>query len=166
MSDSNPFQPFDTDACPTSPPRDLGHSGAEWDISQSDELTELQLRAIELTLQGHNDVQIAQRLSIDRKTLWRWKTLDDDYRRVLANARAQVYGAATDRYQVLLGRATAILAKSLDDPADEHCFRVALAVLNMAGAFKPLHPKYFLPNPRAVLSEPRWDPPNLPPKVG
>jgi hypothetical protein len=139
----------------------MGHSGDEWDFSEIDDLTERQLRAIELTMQGHHDIQIAQMLNIDRKTLWRWKTLDDDYRRVLANARIQLYSAATDRYQILLGRATSILAKFLEDPAEQNRFRAALALLNMAGCFRPLSPNYFPPSP-----PPEDSPPLLPPKVG
>ncbi len=83
------------------------------------------------------------------------------YRRVLANARIQLYSAATDRYQILLGRATSILAKFLDDPAEQNRFRAALALLNMAGCFRPLSPKYFPPAPPPDDSQPL-----LPPKVG
>ncbi|MGD0770293.1 MAG: hypothetical protein ABSB42_19085 [Tepidisphaeraceae bacterium] len=153
------------------PPRGgMGHSGDDWDFSQFDELTERQLRAIELTMLGHTDVQIAQRLQINRKTLWRWKTLDQCYRRVLAQARIQLYAAATDRYQMLLGRATSILAKFLDDPADDRRFPAALAVLNMAGAFKPLPLSYFPisdpPPPALPEPPPKWPEPDLEPKVG
>jgi hypothetical protein len=103
----------------------LGHSGDDWDFSEISELTERRLRSIELTMQGHSDSQIAQRLQINRKTLWRWKTLDPDYRRILSNARIQLYSAATDRYQVLLARATSILAKFLEDPSDQRSFAAA-----------------------------------------
>jgi len=158
MSDSGPLQPFADDECPT-PRGGKGTFGDDWDFAEISELTERQLRAIELTMAGHTDAQISQRLQINRKTLWRWKTLDEDYRRVLANARIQHYAAATDRYQVLLGRATSILAKFLEDPDDQRCFPAALAVLNMAGCFKPLPPRYFPPTPPPALPEP---PPSLP----
>jgi Homeodomain-like domain-containing protein len=147
----------------------LGHSGDDWDFSEISELTERQLRSIELTMQGHSDSQIAQRLQINRKTLWRWKTLDPDYRRIMSNARIQLYSAATDRYQVLLARATSILAKFLEDPSDQRSFPAALAVLNMAGCFKPLPPRYFpeTPAPPALPAPPPNDPePDLEPKVG
>jgi hypothetical protein len=142
----------------------------DWDFSHLDELTERQIRSIELTLQGHTDVQIAQRLQINRRTLWRWKNLDEGYRRVLAQARIQRHAAATDRYETLLNKATAILAEFLSNPADDRRFPAAMAVLNMAGAFKPLPLSYFplsdapapaLPQPRARIPEPE-----LEPKVG
>ena len=157
-------------AMPVPPRGDVGHSGIDWDFLQTDELTEKQLRSIELAMQGHTDVQIAQRLQINRRTLWRWKTLDQCYRRVLAQARIQLYAAATDRYQMLLGRATSILAKFLDDPADDRRFPAAMAVLNMAGAFKPLPLSYFpipdSPPPSLPEPPPRWPEPELGPKVG
>jgi hypothetical protein len=160
----------------------VGHSGDDWDFSHISELTERQLRSIELTMQGHSDSQIAQRLSINRKTIWRWKTLDADYRRILASARVQLYAAATDRYQVLLARATAILAKSLEDPADQRSFPAALAILNMAGCYTPLPLSYYPPNSPPALpppppppwpnteqdpySDPNCPEPDLEPKVG
>ena len=137
----------------------LGH---DWDFSETDELTELQLRAIELTMQGHSDLAYRPGTSIwTAKLSGDGKPSIDDYRRVLANARIQLYAAATDRYQVLLGRATSILAKFLEDPAEQNRFRAALAFLNMAGCFRPLSPNFFPPTP--PLANP---PPLLPPKMG
>jgi hypothetical protein len=143
------------------------HSETDWDFSGIDELTEIQLRAVELTMQGHSDAQIARMLNIERRTLWRWKTLDPDYRRVLGNARIQLYAAATDRYQILLSRATAIIARFLNDPQDQRSFPAAVAVLNMAGCFKPLPPRYFQEPSPAALPDPQDFPePVLEPKVG
>jgi hypothetical protein len=148
----------------------MGHSGDDWDFSEISELTERQLRSIELTMLGLTDVQIARRLQINRKTLWRWKTLDPDYRRILANARVQLHASATDRYQKLLNRATAILARFLKDSDDNRRLPAAMAVLNMAGAFKPLPLTYFPssdPQPRALPApDERIPEPTLPPKVG
>jgi len=157
-------------AVPLPPRGQMGHLGTNWDIAELDELGEKQLRSIELISQGYTDVQIAQRLQITRKTLWRWKTLDACYRRVLAQARIQSHAAATDRYQMLLGRATGVLAELLKDPNDNRRYPAAMAVLNMAGAFRPLPLSYFpledapapaLPQPRQRVPEPV-----LEPKVG
>jgi len=61
-----------------------------------------------------------------------------------------------------------ILAKSLEDPADQRSFPAALAILNMAGCFKPLPLSYYSPNPPPALPppEPHWPEPDLEPKVG
>jgi hypothetical protein len=48
----------------------VGPSETQWDLDSFYGLTDIQVRAIELTVQGHPDTQIAQVLSINRKTLW------------------------------------------------------------------------------------------------
>ena len=146
---------------PPLPPQ-MGHSGADWDFYPAYNLTDVQFRAIELTVQGLGDVQIAQMLSIDRKTLWRWKTFDEDYRRALSDARIQVHSAVADRYRTLLLRATSVMAKFLEDQAENNRFRASYALLMMAGCFKPLP---LMPLAQSESLE-NWPPPELPPKVG
>jgi hypothetical protein len=152
----------DSDKCPKSDSAELGHFEATWDIEQSVNLTDLQLRAIEFTVQGHSDSQIAEMLSIDRKTLWRWKTLNDEYRYVLASARSQVHAAAGDRCQNLLFRATAVLARFLEDPADKNRMRAAQILLQTAGRIRPVPQKQ---PPQPAVSD-GWPEAILPPKVG
>jgi DNA-binding CsgD family transcriptional regulator len=147
------------------PGGDMGHSESERDFSDIEPLSERQLQAVELTMQGHTDVQIAQTLGINRRTLWRWKNLDDDYRRVLNNARIQMYASAADRYQTLLSRATGILSQCLQDSADENRFRAATLVLSMAGCFRPLPPKFFPTKDKTVEEYQPWPLPLLPGKV-
>jgi len=68
----------------------------ECDLLQNVDLDEIRFRAIELTIQGLSDTQIAERLMINRRTLWRWKTHDEDYRWALAEARTQAYSTVAD----------------------------------------------------------------------
>jgi hypothetical protein len=159
-ADSIPNSP-DFDTPPPIPP-EMGHSGTEWDEYPSYELSDLQFRAIELTVQGLSDTQIAQMLSIDRKTLWRWKSFDEEYRRALTDAREQIHAAVSDRYRTLLMRATSVMAKFLEDPVENNRFRASHALLMMAGCFKPLPPMALTTS--EPLSFP--PPPELPPKVG
>jgi DNA-binding CsgD family transcriptional regulator len=156
--------PLSTDppSSEATPGGDMGHSESERDFSNIEPLSERQLQAIELTMLGHSDVHIAETLHINRRTLWRWKNLDDDYRRVLNNARIQMYASAADRYQTLLSRATGILSQSLLDPANEHSFRAATLVLSMAGCFRPLPPKYFPPAEKAPEEYNPWPLPQIP----
>jgi hypothetical protein len=143
--------------CPTTPPGEMGHSGTFDDESQYFTLTDQQFRAIELTVKGDSDISIAKELDIDRKTLWRWRTFNDQYRTVLSNSRIERRATTTDRYQVILDKATIILAHCLNSPNDQIRLRAANAILNMAGCFHPLNPTQF------EISIPM---PSLPPKVG
>ena len=142
----------------------MGHSGTFRDICEDTNLTEVQLRAIELAIQGLNDSQIAETLSINRKTVWRWKTFDENYREVLVECRAQAHAYATDRYQVLLIRATSVLAEFLGDTHDNNRFRAAQVLLNMAGCFRPQ--TKFVASTTSNPNDDPWPEPMLPPKVG
>ena len=149
------------DPIPETPPGGVGPSEAEWDFeSFYSQLTDIQVRAIELTVQGCPDTQISQILSINRKTLWKWKNLNEEYKRALNAARAQAHANVVDRYRNLLGRAAGILAKVLEDPIEDKRCRAAFALLNMAGSFRPL----------PIQSDSRpvdyFPAPELPPKMG
>jgi hypothetical protein len=135
-----------------------------WGICDATDLTDIQIRAIELAIQGLNDSQIAETLSISRKTIWRWKTFDENYRQVLTECRAQAHGYATDRYQVLLIRATSVLAEFLSDTNDNNRFRAAQVLLNMAGCFRP--ETKFVASSTSNPDDEYWPEPQLPPKVG
>jgi hypothetical protein len=148
------------DPIPETPPGGVGPSEAQWDLNSFYGLTDIQVRAIELTVQGHPDTQIAQILSINRKTLWKWKNLNEEYKIALNTARTQAHAGVVDRYRTLLMRAVGVIAKVLEDPIEDKRYRAALALLNMAGSFRPL-PIQSDPRPMDYMPLPEF-----PPKVG
>ena len=103
---ADPTPDFPEAEDPSPLPPEMGHSEIACDIDSNIgsnyELSDIQYRAIELTIQGLSDVQIAKMLSIARRTLWRWKTYDDEYRLALSEARSQIHAAVADRYRTLL----------------------------------------------------------------
>jgi hypothetical protein len=119
---------------------DLGSSEIFYDLEPDYDITDIQTRAIELTIQGHNDTQVAQLLRINRRTLWTWKTQNPTYQQALSSARTQAHAGIIDRYRNLLLRASEILAQILEDPSEEKRQRTALALLNMVGSFRPPQP--------------------------
>jgi hypothetical protein len=139
----------------------MGHSEAFGEAFPGFKITETQFHAIELTLLGMRDLQIADRLNINRKTLWRWRTLDTEYIRALEHARTQLYSDVADRFRTLLLKATLVMAKFLDDKEDGNRFRSAYALLMMAAKFRPAKPDspdlppdfYFAPELRGKLAE-------------
>jgi hypothetical protein len=149
------------DPIPETHPRDLGSSEIFYDIEPDFDITDIQTRAIELTILGHNDSQVAQLLRINRRTLWTWKTQNPNYQRALSSARIQAHAGIIDRYRHLLLRASEILAQLLEDPSEEKRQRAALALLNMVGSFRP--PQPIQSNSRA---QDYFPPPILPPQVG
>jgi hypothetical protein len=141
-----------------------GEVERNWDIPTAANLSDIQLRAIELIIQGYNDTQAAQILSINRRTLWHWRNFDENYRDALTEARHQFHATVTDRYESLIFRATAILVKFLEDPTDTTRMKAAQILLNIASRYKPA------PAPRRATNnlpeDDDWPAPVFEPKVG
>jgi hypothetical protein len=158
------------DQAPQTPPGAAGHSGAQSDSNPKAEaqsyenynpdgsyfydteedkeftaqfnLTDKQFRAIEVAVQGYSDQFIAKFLNVNRKTIWRWKTQDAEYRRAFAAARAALHNTVTDLYHDTLLKATKTLRAFLDDrDNDNNRFRAAQTLMNMAGSFRFPAPK-------------------------
>jgi hypothetical protein len=149
-------EPDSGEKCPNSPPGD----GAFGDYLDTWGVKDIHIRAIELTVRGWKDTEIAENLRIDRKTLWRWKNWNPDYRAALLDARMQNFAEMGDQYQSAVKRATAVLEQLLDDPASTVRYRAAQTLVTMAGSFKPQIPKGGTP---ATSGPPE---PDLPEKVG
>ncbi len=130
-------------------------------------VTDIQFRAIELLIQGFKDTQIAQALGISRKTLWNWKSKDDDYRQALTEARATLHGSTGDRCQTFAQKATAVLAEFLhEDVEANNRLRAAQILLTAASRFKPV-PEKRQPTPtQKEIDNYYFPPPDLGPKVG
>jgi len=152
-----PSNPSETAPNPTTPPGESGHSQAFSGTDEYPTLSDKQLRAIELTIQGYSDTYISETLPVDPKTLWRWKTQNELYRNHLSHARFQRQAGSVDRYQLLLDKSTVILSQALTDPDPKIRFRAANVIFNMAGCFKPLE---------HTLLDIHIPEPSLPPKVG
>jgi hypothetical protein len=121
-------------------PQPNPNSGEIWGILRKRtnlHLSPLQFEAIELATRGTNETRIAQILGIDRKTLWNWKTYNDDYRAALAEASATIHANVINNYQAALMKATDVLAEYLDDSVHDTRIRVAQILLRAAAALKP-----------------------------
>jgi DNA-binding CsgD family transcriptional regulator len=130
-------------------------------------VTDIQFRAIDLTIQGMRDTQIAQTLGLNRKTLWQWKTHDEDYRQALTLARINLQSTTSDRCQTIAQKATTVLANFLnEDVEDKNRLRAAQILLNIASRFKPV-PEKRQPTPtQKEIANYYFPPPDLGPKVG
>jgi hypothetical protein len=135
-------------------------------------LSDTQLQAIDLTIQGYPDIRIADMLDIDRRTLWNWKMQNEDYRKLLFLTRDHVHTRVTDRYHDLLTRAWSVIEESLDHHKQENRFQAAKSLLHMAGAFQRRALKKIPQEDEARNRQKRTEPrlekemPTLPPKMG
>jgi hypothetical protein len=101
------------------------------------ELSDLQLRAIDLTLKGHTDVDVSRILHINRRTLWRWKTCCDEYRSYMEKCRSERFISMALRYQGVLNHAAVVLNGLLDDSDQTTRLRAAQALSRMFGTIRP-----------------------------
>jgi DNA-binding CsgD family transcriptional regulator len=162
LDDLSPL-PSATDQAPsylTPHIENVGDSERKCDIDPSPNLSDIQLRAIELTVQGHTDSETARILSINRRTIWHWKTHNDDYRQALAEARIYVHDSATDRCRSIAFKATAVLTEILDHPTVTNRMRAAQILLNLAARLKPTTPA---PRPPAASDYANWPEPAMDP---
>lgn len=92
-------------------------------------LTEPQLRAVELLVQGGKPGAVAEKVGVARETLWRWRQLPT-FRDHLVRLRYEFHAARVDRIWALTDKAYDVVEEHLDegDP------RVAIDLLRLAGA--------------------------------
>ena len=109
------------------------------------DLSEPQLQALDLLIQGHSDTRIAQSLTIDRRTLYRWRH-QPAFAQALADQRHQLRQSAADRLHTLLPAAFNVLKTQLLAPYDRTAFRAAATILRFALP-RPLHPNCNNNNP-------------------
>jgi DNA-binding XRE family transcriptional regulator len=138
----SPFELAISDEDPQAQSENSGHSGTFCDTAGTFGLTDVQFRAIELTIQGQRDIQIAQTLGLNRKTIWRWKTENENYRQALTLAREYLHSTTTDRCQTIAQKATIVLAGFLEPGIEsKDRMKAAQILLNVATRFKPVPEK-------------------------
>jgi hypothetical protein len=91
-------------------------------------LTEPQLRAVELLVQGGRPGAVAEKVGVARETLWRWRQLPA-FKDRLIRLRYELHVARVDRIWALTDKAFDVVEEHLDegDP------RVAIELLRLAG---------------------------------
>src|SRR5687767_9326621 len=81
-------------------------------------LNERQVAAMELMVAGKTDAAIARTLEVDRRTLYRWRTGHEAFRRELDRRRRAMWDGASDRLRAMLDPALDVLETQLADRYD------------------------------------------------
>ncbi|HEV8291672.1 MAG TPA: hypothetical protein VGP94_07095 [Tepidisphaeraceae bacterium] len=98
------------------------------------DLSDQQIHAIQLTLDGYTDGSIARIVKINRSTLWRWKNFHPLFKAELSRRRHEAWSAAGDRFRRILFSALKHIRRQLEDTNAATSFRAARLLLNLAGA--------------------------------
>ena len=99
---------------------------------EEEKLSDRQLRAVVLMLDGKHDSEVAQQVGVSRRTLIRWRLEDADFIAELRRRRRQLWNATADRLRSLLDPAVDVLAEQLRDRYDRTRFRAATTILRLA----------------------------------
>jgi hypothetical protein len=98
----------------------------------ADRLNDRQLLAMSMMLAGKPDGEIVKAVGVHRRTLWRWRRYDDDFRSELLRRREALCEEAGDRLRALLAPALDVMEQHLFDRYDRNRFRAASAVLHVS----------------------------------
>lgn len=112
--------------CPTSA------AAAETECPKVGHLPARQQAAIELILTGATDTAVAEALSVNRRTVHRWRVLDERFRSELDRRRREVFDTANDRLRSMLVTALDRLEKQVRDRYDPTSHRAAKTLLTLA----------------------------------
>jgi|GEM_PF-3288784 len=96
-------------------------------------LPEKQRAAIELLAAGQPLNRVAEALSIDQKTLYRWRC-DPEFGAALSARVNQMWGEASERLRTMAIRAVDLLQEQLYSRSTESCYRAARSVFTLCVA--------------------------------
>jgi hypothetical protein len=91
-----------------------------------------QLSAVDLLASGMNDTQAAERLSLSRVTVTRWRCYDLEFQAALNRRRAEVWGVGVDRLRSLVLEALDALGEVLAAGDAAAKVKAASVILNLA----------------------------------
>jgi hypothetical protein len=143
----------------------LGHSRAfsgdhSPDVDLQFNLSNEQITAIRLAIEGHRWSEIAQAVRVDPKTVWRWRNSSTDFQLALENAREHRLETSEHRTHTSADQAIDVLREVMADPNHPHRVRAAHIVLNHDIKLRPK------PASNSQSDDDDWPEPELPPKVG
>lgn len=130
------------------------------DVETDNQLSNEQIAAIQLALQGHSWGEIAQAVGVDPKTLWRWRTQNVYFQEALANSRALRLQISDDRAQSFADHAADLLSRIMEESDEKHRIRAAQILLNYSLRLRPK------PAAPSTKQDDDWPEPQLPYQVG
>jgi len=94
-------------------------------------LNEKQRAALEMIAIGKSFQFVADKLQVDRKTLFNWRQ-DDLFQSELRRRHQEIWGDASDRIRMLVDPSIEVLCEHLNERYDRNRFRAATAILRLA----------------------------------
>ena len=95
-------------------------------------LSHKQRTAVELLLRGLSDIEAAAQLGVDRGTVYRWRTRDEEFIAEMERQRQVLYQQSAQRLQAMFEPALDILHKQLTSGDPRLALRAAALLLRIA----------------------------------
>jgi hypothetical protein len=127
------------------------------DVETENQLSNEQIHAIQLALEGHSWGEIAEAVGIDPKTLWRWRNQNVYFQEALANSRALRLQTSDDRAQSFADQAADLLSRVMEESEEKYRIRAAQILLNYSVRIRPKS---------NTKEDDSWPEPELPYKMG
>ena len=102
------------------------------DPELSHQLSPRQHEAINLSLQGLTDAQVAQQINVNRATLYRWRTSNPYFRAELHRRRRAIWASCTDRLRSMIAPALDIIQSQITSPDPRTALRAAAILIRHA----------------------------------
>ncbi len=103
------------------------------------ELSVVQLNAVDLLVVGKTDQAAAEAVGVTRQTVNGWRNANPWFAAELNRRRQDLWGVSVDQLRALLPRAVAVLAEELDGGNDRA--GVALSILRLGGVDRTKAPQ-------------------------
>jgi transposase-like protein len=110
-------------------------------------LSDAQAAAVALIATGKSFKHVCDSLSIDPRTLYRWRR-ERAFRRALDARRAELWHSAADRLRAMLDRSLDVFEEQLGEQFRPSRFRAANAILRIAGVRAAMEPARHGKKPR------------------
>lgn len=93
-------------------------------------LTIEQLNAIDLLVVGETDQEVADKISVNRVTVTKWRNYDIYFQAELNKRRKEIFGASIDKMRALVPKALERLEQEFDS---KYGWKIALEIIKLAG---------------------------------
>lgn len=93
-------------------------------------LTIEQLNAIDLLVAGETDQEVADKISVNRVTVTKWRNYDIYFQAELNKRRKEIWGASIDKMRALIPKAMERLEQEFDS---KYGWKIALEIIKLAG---------------------------------
>jgi len=86
-----------------------------------------QVQALPLLLQGHSDIEVADKISVSRQTIYKWKHKDEAFMKEYINQKQSLLDNANSGLMQIIAMSRDVLLEELNNGESPHRVKIAMA---------------------------------------